>query len=118
MAKDVFDKQFIASQKARLEAEKARLEAELARNGKKVGSGAGDYAPAYQDYGTDEESNAAEYAQFETNIAIEQGQEAELGRVLRALERIEKGSYGLDVSTGKPINRKRLEVFPAAEADI
>lgn len=118
MAKDVFDKQFIASQKVKLEAERSKLEAELARSGKKVGPGAGDYAPAYQDYGTDEESNAAEYAQFETNTAIEQGQEDELGRVIRALDRIAKGVYGLDVNTGSPINRKRLEAYPAAETDI
>lgn len=118
MAKDVFDKQFIASQKAKLEAEKAKLEAELARSGKKVGPTVGDYAPAYQDYGTDEESNAAEYAQFETNIAIERGQEDELGRVLRALDRIAKGAYGLDINTGSPINRKRLEIYPAAETNI
>jgi len=113
-----FDKQFISSQKQKLEAEKAKLEAELTRSGKKVGPGEGDYAPTYQDYGTDEESNAAEYAQFETNTAIEKGQEDELGRVLRALDRIAKGVYGLDINTGLPINRKRLEVFPAAETDI
>lgn len=118
MSNTPFDKQFIASQKAKLEAEKAKLEAELARSGRKMGPGAGDYAPAYQDYGTDEESNAAEYAQFETNTAIEQGQEKELGRVIRALDRIEKGVYGLDINTGSPINRKRLEVYPAAETDI
>lgn len=118
MAKDIFGKQFIASQKEKLEAEKARLEVGLSRNGKKVGPGSDDYAPAYQDYGSDEESNAAEYAQFETNIAIERQQEDELGRVLRALDRLEKGVYGLDIDTKAPINRKRLEAYPAAETDI
>lgn len=32
-----------------------------------------------------------------------------------ALERIEKGKYGLSVESGKPIQKERLETDPAAE---
>jgi len=111
-------KMFLNEQKKRLFQEKARLEGELSKRATKKIHGTDEYETTYQDYGTDEESNAAEYAQHETNLSVDDELEQGLVRVNNALERIEKGTYGLDVETGKPINRKRLEVYPAAEKDI
>ena len=43
------------------------------------------------------------------------GAESErLYEIDQALERIEKGTYGICEGTGEPIARKRLEAFPAA----
>ena len=116
MANNAFDKKFTASQKTKLDQEKTRLEAELSRIGREVAPG--DFTASYQDYGSDEESDAAEFAQDESNASVSRQLEDELGRVIRALARIEAGQYGLDIKTGQPISRKRLEAYPAAEADI
>ncbi|MBI4122403.1 MAG: hypothetical protein HY462_00220 [Parcubacteria group bacterium] len=113
-----FHKTFIASQRLKLEEERKRLEGELLRRGKRVRAGSADFTPAYQDYGTDEDSNAAEYAQHETDLSVEEELEEELARVNAALERIKQGTYGLDVATQEPIGKKRLEAYPAAETAI
>jgi DnaK suppressor protein len=44
--------------------------------------------------------------------------EDRLARIDRALKRIENGSYGLSVRSGKPIPSERLEADPAAELTI
>jgi hypothetical protein len=42
----------------------------------------------------------------------------ELGEVDAALERIEAGTYGFCLRCGKPMDRARLRLFPAARFDI
>jgi RNA polymerase-binding transcription factor DksA len=118
MAKQTFDKKFLEEQKKALLIEKERLEAELSKRGTEKKDDSGDYTATYQDFGTDEESNAAEYAQTETNVSVLGQLEASLGDVHAALERIEKDSYGLDVNTGEPISKKRLQANPAASTAI
>lgn len=115
-----FDTTFIEAQRVKLEKEYSRLEGELLRRGTTpfAKGGAKDFTPKYQDYGTDEESNVAEYAQHETDLSVGKEFEEEFERVRRALLRIEKGTYGIDVATGKPIEQKRLEAYPAAETNI
>ena len=39
----------------------------------------------------------------------------EYNRIVRALEKIEDGSYGICVDCGNPISEKRLKPFPNAE---
>ncbi len=39
----------------------------------------------------------------------------EYNRIVRALEKIEDGSYGICVDCGEPISAKRLKSFPNAE---
>ena len=42
----------------------------------------------------------------------------ELGEVDAALERIDAGTYGFCLRCGKPMDRARLQLFPAARFDI
>ena len=42
----------------------------------------------------------------------------ELGEVDAALERIQTGTYGCCLRCGKPLDRARLQLFPAARFDI
>ena len=118
MKKDIFDKEFIEQQKQALLAKKSKLESELDKRGTKKDENSSDYEATYQEYGDDEESNAAEYAQTETNINVVNQLETELNQVIGALDRISKGSYGIDIESRKPINKKRLIANPAAETDI
>lgn len=50
----------------------------------------------------------------ETALNIASGESARLREVSEALQRIQRGSYGMCEGCEKEIPRKRLEVFPAA----
>jgi RNA polymerase-binding protein DksA len=54
----------------------------------------------------------------EMDYTLEEGSEAVLGAIDRALARIEDGSYGTCQRCGKPIAEERLEARPWAELDI
>lgn len=118
MTKQYFDQAWLDAQKQKLAEEKKRLQSELGKRATVSTTDISDYHPKYEDYGTDEESNAAEYAEAETNIDVVENLEEELRKVNQALSNIESGSYGLDINTGKPINKKRLEAYPAAQIDV
>ncbi len=109
------DDAFIAQQKEKLTTEKERLVQELQKRGKADSKDPTNYTASYQEYGDDEESNAAEYANHETDIAIVNELEQQLQKTVAALQRIEDGTYGLDIDTQEPIEQKRLEAVPAAE---
>lgn len=50
--------------------------------------------------------------EYEKELSIEQNTVDLLGKVERALDNIEKGSYGICESCGKPIPMARLDVLP------
>ena len=113
-----FNKSFLEEQKESLEKEQTRLENDLNKLGKEKSKDSNDYKATYQEYGDDEESNAAEYAQTETNTTVVERLETELQLVVLALKRIDDGTYGIDIKSKKLINKKRLKVYPAAQTDI
>ena len=51
---------------------------------------------------------------LETALNIASSESERLRDVLDALDRIEKGTYGICEGSGKPIPTKRLEAFPSA----
>lgn len=117
MAKEIFTQDFLQAQEKKLLQEKIRLEKELAVHGRRRKRG-DDYAAKFENLGDDEESNAAEYGLNEANLDLVQNLQTELRRVLAALARIKKGGYGVNSETGKPISRRRLEIYPPAESDV
>ncbi len=50
----------------------------------------------------------------ETALAVAGTESERLFEIKEALKRIREGTYGICEGTGKPIPKKRLEVFPAA----
>jgi len=50
--------------------------------------------------------------EYEKELSIEQNTVDLLGKVERALDNIERGSYGICESCGKPIPMARLDVLP------
>lgn len=74
------------------------------------------YQPA-----NDQTADIASYAEVgtdnferETALSIASNEAARLRDVADALERIRRGNYGICEGCEKPINPKRLEVFPSA----
>lgn len=108
-----FDEQFLAAQKAALEADQARLESELQAIAKKDAVGA-DYHARVEPIGRAPDENVLEEEQYEASRSVEQTLEVHLRDVNAALARLAAGTYGICARCGKPVDRARLEAEPAA----
>lgn len=111
------DPAFISEMKQQLEAEKARLESELSRFAKPT-SRAGDYTAQIENIGTDEDDNATEVEDYVDDLGLERTLETKWSEVHDALEKIDKGTYGICEKTGKEITPERLRAYPAARTAI
>lgn len=101
--------------------EKADLEKQLSRFTKKGEcDNSGDcYTTTFpDDLGNEVGENASEVEQYVGNIALEHSLETQLRDVNDALEKMEKGTYGIDEETGEPITMERLRAYPAARTNI
>jgi len=108
------DEQIIKQAKEKLLAEKKRLEAELSSFADKKEKVEDDFTSRFPNYGDDVDSNAAEVDEFASNVALEQDLEGMLREVSAALEKIEKGKYGICEKCGQEIEKERIVVYPAA----
>jgi RNA polymerase-binding transcription factor DksA len=102
--------------KKRLEEEKLKLESEMSSVGQRNVHVPGDWEPVPTETGT--EPDLADQADMaisrDTNRAILSALEAQYDAVLKALSRIEKGSYGACEACGMHIEEARLEADPSA----
>jgi len=93
----------------RLEAEKAELEAAIATLDAEL------KRPVREEEGaTDVGDEAANVFDREEAIAQIEVNRDILGRIERALQRLDEGTYGISEVSGKPIPLERLEVLPWA----
>jgi len=72
----------------------------------------------FPEYGDKPDENAQEISDFSTTIVTQKVLEKSLEDITKALERIEKGTYGICKYCHKPINEKRLQARPMAGACI
>jgi RNA polymerase-binding transcription factor DksA len=61
---------------------------------------------------------ASDTFEREKDLSILEGLESDLVEIEAALKRLDDGSYGVDEVTGQPIDRARLEAFPAARTNV
>src|SRR5437868_3587523 len=107
--------------KGKLLAEKEQLETELGGIGRRNPQHAGGWEAttgSMEVDAADENEVADKLEELEENTGIVNQLESQLNEVKAALERIEKGTYGLDENSGKPIERERLEANPSARTSI
>ncbi len=102
------DKKDIEHFKKTLSVEKASLEKELAEVGQRDTENPG---------GWDASSADLEVDKADDNEVADK-LEGQLAEVAAALERIEKGTYGMCEKCGKPIEKERLEANPSARISI
>lgn len=72
----------------------------------------------FPEFGDKSDENAQEIGEYSTNLATDKVLEATLRDIESALERIEKGEYGICKYCKKPINVKRLQARPVASACV
>ena len=94
-----------------LESERERLLAELANSQTDVQSA--DERREGSPFGKREEE-ATESFELEKRLALEKQTRASLAEVEHALEKLNKGTYGLCDVCGQPISPERLEAMPQA----
>lgn len=113
------DQEFVAKMKEQMSEEKKRLEEELSRfahrNKKATRT---DYDADYEDIGDKEDENAAEVARYTDNLSLENALEKALRDVEAALERVEKGEYGVCKYCKTEITEERLTARPTSSACI
>lgn len=103
--------------KNKLEAEKKLLEEELTKVGRINPDNPSDWVPApAQDSRVHADDNLAadEIEEFDDNLAIVNTLEVRYQEVKSALERIDKGTYGICTVSGEEIEHDRLEANPSA----
>lgn len=107
--------------KTRLLAEKAELEEELSGIGKRNPSNPNEWDPtsgSLEVDSADENEVADKLEELEDNSSIATKLESQLKEVEAALERIQKGTYGMCEVCKKPIEPERLEANPSARISI
>lgn len=104
--------------KSQLLERKNDLEKELAQFTSKNVDAQGDYNANFPEFGDKEDENAAEVATFSDNLSLEQTLEKSLRDVNAALNRIEKGTYGICKYCGKEIEEKRILARPVSSACV
>lgn len=92
----------------RLEEERARLESELSRMGAAMDE------RERPGYGTHMADNATEVFEQAKNLAVYQRLRHTLSLVKRALEKMDKGTYGICEQCGDAIDPARLKALPYA----
>lgn len=106
--------------KTALTEEKERLEAELATLGRRNPSNPADWEATPPATGQESDPNdAADLIEgFEENAAILKDLEIRYNDVLRALAKIEEGTYGTCEVSGEEIEAARLDADPAARTCV
>lgn len=106
--------------KEELEAKRSQIEQELERFAKKDDKVKGDWDTKFPKLNgssgghTTLEDAADEVEEYITKLPIEFSLESRLKDINSALEKIEKGKYGICEKCGKPIPKERLEAYPEA----
>lgn len=103
----------------RLEAEAERVTGLIGIVQADIGEGpARDVTAELSGYGQHPADTGTETFEREKDFSILARLEEELAEVEAALDRIEKGTYGIDERTGEPIAPERLEALPAARTNV
>jgi DnaK suppressor protein len=109
---------FMDEMKTVLLEEKARLERELSKFTRKNPHVAGDYETTYEEFGDKSDENAQEITQYLTDKPLEMQLEGLLRDVDKALDRMEKGLYGVCKYCDQTIEEKRLVARPTSSACV
>ena len=98
--------------------EKASLEENLSKIARPIDKKEGDYETNFENIGSDKDDNATEVDQYAGNVSVEITLEKKLQDILDALEKMEKGTYGICENCNKKISIERLRANPSARTCI
>jgi len=108
----MFDEKYLRLRKAELKQEKFRIEKELEKTTK---TKSGKRQTIFPDIGDKEDESAQEVEMYESSLSIEKSLEQQLKDVNTALNKIEKGKYGICEKCNQEIFADRLKAYPGAK---
>lgn len=111
------DKETTEKLKSDLLARKEQIERDLEDVAGESNGGA-EHDARFPDYGDKLDENAQEVGEYTTNLATKQVLEDTLRDINNALDRMEKGVYGVCKYCKREIGRKRLLARPVASACV
>lgn len=111
------DKKILAKIKANLATEKKQVLDDLKNISNNKDKNLKAHAK-FPDFGDKPDENALEVGEYTTNLATEKVLKDSLRDIENALERIEKGTYGVCKYCHKEIGEKRLLARPVASACV
>jgi len=115
----MLSKEFIAQTRIRLLEDKKRLERDLENLATKDPKKPGQYVASYDESGSDsEDDNSMEITNSVDDLSLVKRLESELRDTGKALDSIEKGTYGICKYCSKEIDIKRLEARPTSSTCI
>ncbi len=100
-----------------LENQKIRMEKELNRFAHPT-ENPENFETRFTDIGSSRDENATEVEGYVDDLALESNLEGQLKEVNDALEKVEKGNYGICENCGQEISMDRLKAYPAAKVCI
>jgi RNA polymerase-binding transcription factor DksA len=112
------NKEFLKEMEDNLRKEEVRLKSELAEFAQQNPKNTDDYDAKFPNMGDKEDENAEEVATYSTNLTLERTLEASLRDTEKALERIQKGTYGTCKYCNKEIDEKRLRARPSSSSCV
>jgi RNA polymerase-binding protein DksA len=105
--------------KGKLLDEKKELETELNEVAKKEPGQGWEATSGEMEVDTADDNEVADkLEEYETNKSVMDKLQKQLSEVDAALDRIEKGTYGICENTHKPIDRDRLEANPSSRVSL
>jgi len=113
-----FNKKELDHYRQRLLAERERILRELGRITEAINESAEEQDAAKQSYSNHLADIGTDFMEKEKNYYYADQEGQYLKAIEQALERLERGEYGLCIECGEPISEKRLEAVPAAERCI
>ncbi|MCK4744441.1 TraR/DksA C4-type zinc finger protein [Candidatus Parcubacteria bacterium] len=112
------DKKVLEEIKKSLEARRDKIKAELDKFTKEDKHEHEKHKAIFPEFGDKNDENAIEIATFTDNISIGKSLEYILRDIEDALQRIEKGTYGICKYCHQPILQERLKIRPVSSACI
>ncbi len=111
----MLDKNTLKELKERLLEEKTKLDSNLNKIAIKTDEG---YKARIEDLGREEDDNAEEMEEKEANQGLIKVLSKNLDDVLKALEKMEDGTYGHCENCDEEIPIERLQAYPAATSCV
>jgi len=118
MSKDetIFKADFLKKIKETLEEKQTRIEQDLSKFAKKDPDAPGGYSSNFPNYGSKDDENAAEVADYQVRLSMEDTLEKTLRDIKQSLKRLKDGKYGICKYCKKPIREERLLIRPDSSA--
>lgn len=104
--------------KEKLEQKKQNITRELLVFADKTNKSTDNFDTVFPNYGEHPDENAQEINTYEDTLPVEHALESDLAKINKALDKIEKGNYGICSNCGQAIDSKRLEAYPEAETCV